>query len=134
MIQLHFHFGKFLECAKCCQSMLSAEGVDSDAIFTQLITFLLLAPHSKDQQDLTHQVLQDKRIKTIPIVGDLIRIFCKKELIRWLNVEQIVINASLFASNIFSNQNWKVELQKRVIEHVRKRMRCFCNMMTNPIV
>ncbi len=119
MIRLNLHFGKYLECAKCCQSMLGGEGVDSDAVFIQLITFLLLSTHSKDQQELTNQVLQDKRIKTIPIVGDLVKIFGKKELIRWASVEGIVVNAALFAIDVFGNQNWKFELQKRVIEHVR---------------
>jgi hypothetical protein len=133
MIQLHLHFGKYLECAKCSQSMLGAEGIDSDAVFIQMITFLLLSPHSKEQQELTNQVLQDKRIKSIPIIGDLVKIFCRKELIRWLIVEQIVVNAALFASNIFADQNWKFELQKRVIEHVNGQRVCLIYSLVFPL-
>lgn len=122
MIQLHLHFGKYLECAKCCQSMLGAEGVDLEAVFVQMITFLLLAPYCKDQQELTHQVLQDRRIKGLPILGDLIKIFCRKELIRWANVEQAATTANLFSADLFpaAGHGWKVELQKRVVEHVRE--------------
>ena len=121
MIQLHLHFGKFLECAKCSQSMLKLAGESSanySTIFTQMIAFILLSAHSKDQQELTHQALQDKQIKSLPLVGDLVKIFCKKELIRWTMMEQIVSSADIFASQVFAQQNWKGELQKRVIEHV----------------
>lgn len=124
MIHLHLHFTKFLECAKCCQSILGIEGVDSDRIFTQMIIFLLLSPHSKDQQELTHQAVADKRLKAFPILGDLLKIFGKKELIRWLTVQEIVSTKRLFQSDLFSKQNWLSELQKRVIEHVSKKSTC----------
>lgn len=118
MIQLNLHFKKFLECAKNCRSVLGCEsGVDINRVFTEMIIFLLLSPFSKDQQEMINQVLLDKKIKSFPIFGDLVKIFLKRELIRWATVEAIVSNNSLFESEIFSKADWISHLKKRVVEH-----------------
>lgn len=66
---------------------------------------------------MINQILLEKKIKSFPIFGDLIKIFLKKELIRWITVEKIVSTNSLFQSEIFSKSDWISHLQKRVVEH-----------------
>lgn len=117
MIQLHLHFKKFLECAKCCRSIVNSGNVDNNRVFTEMIIFLLLSPFSKDQHEMINQILLDKKIKTFPIFADLIKIFLKRELIRWATVEGIVSTNSLFQSEIFSKADWISHLNKRVVEH-----------------
>lgn len=117
MIKLNLHFKKFLECAKCCKSIVSSNNVDNNRVFTEMIIFLLLSPFSKEQHEMINQILLEKKIKSFPIFADLIKIFLKKELIRWATVEKIVSSNSLFQSEIFSKADWICHLQKRVIEH-----------------
>ena len=82
-----------------------------------MIIFLLLSPFSKEQHEMINQLLSEKRIKSFPIFADLIKIFLKKELIRWMTVENIVSTNSVFQSEIFSKADWVSHLQKRVVEH-----------------
>ena len=117
MIKLSLHFKKFLECAKCCKSIASSGNVDSNRVFTEMIIFLLLSPFSKEQHEMINQILLEKKIKSFPIFGDLIKIFLKKELIRWTTVETIVSSNCLFQSEIFTKADWISHLQKRVVEH-----------------
>lgn len=117
MIKLNLHLKKFLECAKCCKSIVSSENVDGNRVFTEMIIFLLLSPFNKEQHELINQVLLEKRIKSFPIFADLIKIFLKRELILWSTVEAIVSTNSLFQSEIFSKADWLSHLQKRIIEH-----------------
>lgn len=117
MIKLNLHFKKFLECAKCCKSIVTASNVDNNRVFTEMIIFLLLSSFSKEQHEMINQILLEKKIKSFPIFGDLIKIFLKKELIRWMTVETIVSSNSLFQSEIFSKSDWISHLQKRVVEH-----------------
>lgn len=117
MIKLNLNFKKFLECAKCCKSIVNSSKVDSNRVFTEMVIFLLLSPFSKEQHEMINQILLEKRIKSFPIFGDLIKIFLKKELIRWVTVEGIVSSNSLFQSEIFAKADWVGHLQKRVVEH-----------------
>lgn len=117
MIKLSLYFKKFLECAKCCKSIVNSSKVDSSRVFTEMVIFLLLSPFSKEQHEMINQILLEKRIKSFPIFADLIKIFLKKELIRWATVETIVSSHSLFQSEIFSKADWISHLQKRIVEH-----------------
>lgn len=117
MIKLNLHFKKFLECAKCCRSIVNSSNVDNNRVFTEMVIFLLLSPFSKDQHEMISQILNEKKIKSFPIFADLIKIFLKKELIRWETVETIVSTNSSFQSEIFSKADWISHLQKRVVEH-----------------
>lgn len=117
MIKLNLYLKKFLECAKCCKSIVTSSKVDSNRVFTEMVIFLLLSPFSKEQHEMINQILAEKRIKSFPIFADLIKIFLKKELIRWDTVETIVSSHSLFQSEIFLKADWIAHLQKRVVEH-----------------
>lgn len=117
MIKLNLHFKKFLECAKCCKSIVTSSTIDTNRVFTEMVIFLLLSPFSKEQHEMINQILVEKRIKSFPIFADLVKIFLKKELIRWDTVETIVSTNSLFQSEIFSKADWISHLQKRVVEH-----------------
>ena len=125
MIRLNLHLNKFIDCAKLCRSISTSTKVDNDRVFTEMTIFLLLSPFSKDQHEMINQILIEKKIKSFPVFGDLIKIFLKKELIRWLTVESIVTTNSLFKSEIFSKENWISHLQKRVVEHVNHSLSDF---------
>lgn len=118
MVRLNLHFQKYLECAKACRTLLVNNAfVDGERVFTQTILFLLLSPYDREQHELIHIMLQDKRIKSAPVLGDLVRTFLKKELIRWQTVERIASTSGLFGGDVFAKTGWLQDLQRRVVEH-----------------
>jgi 26S proteasome regulatory subunit N5 len=117
MVRLSLHSKKYLECAKACRVILGSPFVDSELTFTQAVLFALLAPYSKEQHELVHQLVQDKRIKSLPILADLLRTFMKRELIRWQAIESIIQSSNVFSMDLLAKAGWITDLQRRVIEH-----------------
>jgi 26S proteasome regulatory subunit N5 len=89
------------------------------------ILYLILAPYDNHQSDLTHRILEDEALQTIPKYKSFLQLFTTMELIQWKELSdnyETELKSGTTATDVFSlntekgNKRWG-DLKNRVAEH-----------------
>nr|XP_018902865.1 PREDICTED: 26S proteasome non-ATPase regulatory subunit 12 [Bemisia tabaci] len=132
MIQLERHEGSYLNTCKHYRAILNTKCIqdnaeESQATLQNVVLYLILAPYSNEQADLTHRVMEEKILDQIPLHKELLRLFMTAEVIQWSSLcekyEKELKNGSakskptsVFDSSEEGQKRWK-DLKIRVAEH-----------------
>jgi len=133
MINLDQHEGLYLATCKHYRAILATPAIQEDkkqceSVLQNVVLYLILAPYDNEQADLTHRVLNDKLMETLPPYKELLQLFINPELIKWSGLcdvyEKLLKegNNEMSATDVFSpkteagTKRW-TNLRSRVVEH-----------------
>ncbi|KJE98065.1 proteasome 26S non-ATPase subunit 12, variant [Capsaspora owczarzaki ATCC 30864] len=125
MIQVEQHDRDHMATSKLYRGIYATSAVQSDpaqwhAALQAAVLYLILAPFDNEQSDLLHRTQADKRLKQLPQLESLLKLFTTAELINWVDLEATygaeLRNGDVFAATEAGAQRWE-DLKKRVIEH-----------------
>jgi len=131
MVQLDEQESAYLSVGKHYRAMLNTPHVqekERDLLVESVVLFLVLAPHSNEQTDLTHHIQQEKLLETRPTYRELLKLFTSTQLIDWSELcaqyEQLLkskcsseLCLAVFDINTeLGSRRW-TDLKKRVTEH-----------------
>jgi len=125
MIQYDMHENQPFELSQHYHAIYNTSTVkDNEQVWKEAlqacILFLILAPHTNEQQDMLHRIkLYTKPLEKIPEFKEAVRLFTTNELIRYPLVCQGTLEGHpalhLGGSELY--QKWKLDLQTRTMQH-----------------
>jgi len=130
MIELGEHDGQYLDICRHYRAVQITSEINADeskrnAALQNAILYLILAPYDNHQSDLTHRILEDEALQTIPKYKSFLQLFTTMELIQWKELSdnyETELKSGTTATDVFSlntekgNKRWG-DLKNRVAEH-----------------
>eukprot|EP01107_Rhizomastix_libera_P007701 TRINITY_DN22714_c0_g1_i1.p1 TRINITY_DN22714_c0_g1~~TRINITY_DN22714_c0_g1_i1.p1 ORF type:complete len:452 (+),score=103.07 TRINITY_DN22714_c0_g1_i1:6-1361(+) len=124
MVRYYSNSRNYLEIARCYNHIFDTKSVLEDPSKWQkalrlVVAFVVLAPFSQEQDDLTQRVSQEKKLKEITDFNGLLKLFTTNELMRWPALEGLYkdsLSPLLLFSGEMAEKTWS-DLKDRVIEH-----------------
>ena len=126
MIRYHAHADDYLEMCRCYQNVMACDLVkDDEAARSQAAKraawLVVLAPTSPMQQDLLHQISEDREcLADLPLHKQLTKQFTTKEIIHWDTLAEAFASEMAAETELFGGEKGETrreDLRRRVIEH-----------------
>ena len=126
MIRYHAHADDYLEMCRCYQNVMACDLVKEDEAARaqaakRAAWLVVLAPTSPMQQDLLHQISEDREcLADLPLHKQLTKQFTTKEIIHWDTLKEAFASEMAAETELFGGEKGETRrehLRARVIEH-----------------
>jgi len=123
MLRYYNEKSDYLEMCRAHQAIYNTPKVqEQESLWVnelqQMVAYIILAPFDHEQSDLTHRILEDKKLEEseLALYRNVLKKFASTHLINWPEFES-GLGAQLRKHEAFTNeQRWK-DLRDRVTEH-----------------
>ena len=124
MAELHRHEKDAFLLAKDYHSIYLTPSIQKDDekwkdALQSTVVYLALSPYSSEQQDMMNRIREDSNLEKLPSFFMTIKIFLKKEIIRYPMANQAEMEAipALSEGGPDLAQFWHESFQRRIIQH-----------------
>ena len=124
MAELHRHDKDAFSLAKDYHAIYSTPIIQKDDTkwmdaLRSTVVFLALSPYSSEQQDMMNRVCEDPNLEKLPSFHSTIKLFLKKEIIRYPMANQAEMEAisTFLEGGQDLAQFWHESFHRRIIQH-----------------